>query len=159
MFAIKIKVRIFVSTNKNNKVMEYTTKQIENAKKAYNSMLRFKSISDYDVNSIGYEAASQRMEYHNSIVSAILGGNKEEEKKWKLFFLKEEVKADKESMQSKSKLDANKAASSDIIAPIKAIKKLGEFGKWLNTPGNPYRSENFSKKYTSDSVNAFLQTL
>ena len=76
-----------------------------------------------------------------------------------MFFLNEEVEADQKAMQSKSKIDANKAASSDIIAPIKAIKKLGEFGKWLNTPGNPYRNENFSKKYTANSVNAFLQTL
>lgn len=57
---------------------------------------------------------------------------------------------------SKSKLEANKAASSDILAPIKAAKKLGEFGKWLNTSGNPFRKEHFSKKYTQQSVNAFL---
>ena len=42
---------------------------------------------------------------------------------------------------------------------MEAIKKLGDFGKWLNSYGNPYRKQHFNKKYTSEAVNAFLATL
>ncbi|MFA6817100.1 MAG: hypothetical protein WCS73_12475 [Lentisphaeria bacterium] len=139
--------------------MEYTAKQIENAKRNYNAMLKMKTLSDYDIESIGRNIAEQRMDYNNRIVSEILAGNKELEIKWKLFFLKEEVKADQKAAERKAKLNANKEASSDILAPIKKMKKIGEFGKWLNTYGNKYRKEHFSKKYTQESVNAFLQTL
>ena len=139
--------------------MEYTAKQIENAKRNYNSMLKMQTLSDYDVETIGRNTAEQRMDYHNRIVSEILAGNKELEKKWKLFFLKEEVKADQKAEASKAKIKANKEASADILAPIKEMKKIGEFGKWLNTAGNKFRKEHFSKKYTQESVNAFLQTL
>ena len=139
--------------------MEYTAKQIENAKRNYNSMLKMQTLSDYDVENIGRNTAEQRMAYHNRIVSEILAGNKELEKEWKLFFLKEEVKADQKIEASKAKLKANKEASADILAPIKAMKKIGEFGKWLNTAGNKFRKEHFSKKYTQESVNTFLSTL
>ena len=139
--------------------MEYTAKQIENAKRNYNAMLKMQTLSDYDVENIGRNTAEQRMDYHNRIVSEILAGNKELEKEWKLFFLKEEVKADQKAAESKAKLQANKEASADILAPIKEMKKIGDFGKWLNTSGNKFRKEHFSKKYTQESVNAFLQTL
>lgn len=139
--------------------MEYTAKQIENAKRNYNAMLKMQTLSDYDVENIGRNTAEQRMDYHNRIVSEILAGNKELEKEWKLFYLKEEVKADQKAAESKAKLNANKEASADILAPIKEMKKIGEFGKWLNTYGNKFRKEHFSKKYTQESVNAFLTTL
>ena len=139
--------------------MEYTAKQIENAKRNYNAMLKMQTLSDYDVENIGRNTAEQRMDYHNRIVSEIFAGNKELEKEWKLFFLKEAVKADQKAEDSKAKINANKEASVDILAPIKSIKKLGEFGSWLNTSGNKFRKEHFSKKYTQESVNAFLSTL
>ena len=139
--------------------MEYTAKQIESAKRNYNAMLKMQTLADYDVKNIGRNTAEQRMDYHNRIVSEILAGNKELEKEWKLFFLKEEVKAYQKAEASKAKLKANKEASADILAPIKEMKKIGEFGKWLNTAGNKFRKEHFSKKYTQESVNAFLQTL
>ena len=139
--------------------MEYTTKQIENAKRNYNAMLKMHTLADYDVENIGTNTASQRMDYHNRIVSEILNGNKELEKKWKLFFLNEEVKADLKAEASKAKLKANKEASADILAPIREMRKMGEFGKWLNTAGNKFRKEHFSKKYTQESVNTFLLTL
>jgi hypothetical protein len=88
-----------------------------------------------------------------------LSGNKELERKWKLFFLKEEVKADQKTDQRKSKLNANREASSAVLEPIKKMKKIGEFGKWLNTYGNQYRKEYFSKSYSQESVNVFLKTL
>jgi hypothetical protein len=139
--------------------MKYTAKQIENAKRNYNAMLKIQTLADYDVENIGRNTAEQRMDYYNNIVTSILAGNKELEKEWKLFFLTEEVKKDRKSAESKSKLNANKEASADILAPIKSMKKLGEFGSWLNTSGNKFRKEHFSKKYTQESVNSFLQTL
>lgn len=139
--------------------MEYTAKQIENAKRNYNAMMRLHTLADYNVEVIGTTTAEQRMEFHNSIVTAIRNGDKELEREWKLFFLKEEVKADQKRAESKAKLAANKAASADILEPIKKLRKLGEFGKWLNTPGNPFRKQHFNKKYTAEAVNTFLQTI
>jgi hypothetical protein len=139
--------------------MEYTAKQIENAKNAYNAMLVIRTVESFEPEYIGWAAAEQRCEYHNRIVRQILAGDKELEREWKLFFLNEQVKADKKLAESKAKLAANKEASADILAPIKAARKLVEFGKWLNTAGNPYRKQHFSKKYTQDAVNAFLQSI
>ena len=139
--------------------MKYSEKQIENAKRNYNSMLRIHTISDYEIEIIGRNTAEQRMDYHNRIVSEIKAGNKDLEKQWKLFFLREEVKADQKESESKAKKTANKEASADVLAPIKEMRKLGEFGKWLNTSGNIYRKQNFNKKYTIEAVNAFLATL
>jgi len=136
--------------------MKYTAKQIENAKRNYNAMMRIQTLADYDVENIGRNTAEQRMDYHNRIITDIRNGNKELEREWKLFFLKEEVKADKKLSESKAKLAANKEASADILAPIKEAKRIIEFGKWLNTAGNPFRKQHFNKKYTQESVNAFL---
>jgi hypothetical protein len=136
--------------------MEYTAKQIENAKKRYSAMLVLTTVESYEPQYIGYAAAEQRCENHNRIVRGIFAGDKALEREWKLFFLNDEVKSDRKEDESKAKLLANKEASADILAPIKAAKRIGEFGKWLNTSGNPFRKEHFSKKYTQESVNAFL---
>lgn len=137
----------------------YTDKQIENAKRKYNAFLVIRTVESFDPEYIGYSAASQRCEYHNNLVNSILNGDKELERQWKLFFLNEEVKSDKKVEESKAKLQANKEASADILAPIKLMKKLGEFGKWLNDSSNPYRKQHFNKKYTIEAVNAFLQKI
>jgi hypothetical protein len=139
--------------------MKYTAKQIENAKSKYNAMLVIRTIESYEPQYVGYSAAEARCESNNNIVTSILNGDKEIEKYWKLFFLNEEVKADQKADERKAKLTANKEASSDILSPIKGLKKLGDFGKWLNTAGNDFRKEHFSKKYTQESVNAFLATI
>jgi hypothetical protein len=139
--------------------MTYSDKQIENAKLNYTNFLKIRTVESYEPQFIGWAAAEQRCEYHNKIVASILGGNKDLEKEWKLFFLKEEVKNDKKQAESKAKLTANKEASADILVPVKELKKIVEFGKWLNTKGNKFRNEHFSKKYTQESVNAFLQTI
>ncbi len=139
--------------------MEYTEKQIENAKRNYNAWMRLHTLADYNVEVIGTTTAEQRMEYHNGIVTAIRNGDKELEREWKLFFLEEEVKKDQKRAESKAKLEANKAASADILEPIRKMRKLGEFGKWLNTPGNPFRKQHFNKKYTAEAVNTFLATI
>ncbi len=136
--------------------MTYTTTQIENAKANYTNFLKVRTVESYEPQYIGWAAAEQRCEFHNNIVTGILNGNKELEKEWKLFFLNEQVKSDRKAAESKAKLEANKSASADILAPVKAAKKLGEFGKWLNTSGNKFRTQHFSKKYTIEAVNAFL---
>lgn len=136
--------------------MKYTPRQIENAKRKYNSMLRIHTLADYDLENTARNEAEQQMDHHNSIVTAIRNGNKEIEKEWKLLFLKEEVMIDQRAAESKAKLAANKEASAYILTPIKELRKLGEFGKWLNTSGNPYRKQHFNKKYTTEAVNAFL---
>jgi hypothetical protein len=139
--------------------MKYSATQIEKAKRNYNAMLRIHTLADYDIETIGRNEAEQRMDYHNRIVIDIRNGNKEIEREWKLFFLNEEVKSDQKAEASKAKLAANKEASADILAPIKSIRKLGDFGKWLNTSGNPFRKQHFNKKYTAEAVNEFLSTL
>lgn len=137
--------------------MEYTPSQIEKAKKEYNSFLQFRTVESYEPQYIGWAAAEQRCEFHNGQVREILNGNREIEKSWKMFFLNEEVKKDRKSAESKAKLSANKEASADVLASIKSAgKKLGDYYKWLNTSGNAFRKEYFSKKYTQESVNTFL---
>jgi len=139
--------------------MEYTAKQIENAKRNYDEFMKLHTLADYEVEIIGLNTAEQRMEYHNRIVTAIRNGDKVLEREWKLFFLEEEVKKDQKRAESKEKLAANKEASADILEPIKKMRKLGEFGKWLNTPGNQFRKQHFNKKYTVEAVNTFLATI
>ena len=75
---------------------------------------------------------------------------------WNMFAGPDKVKADQKAAESKAKLAANKEASADILAPIKEAKRIVEFGKWLNTAGNPFRKQHFNKKYTIEAVNAFL---
>lgn len=139
--------------------MTYTAKQIENAKRAYSSFLNYttaKEDANYCVNPF---EAERRAEYHNSLIAKIINGDKELEKEWKLFFCNEEAKKDAKNEASKAKLNANKYASIDILEPIKSFRKLGEFGKWLNTSENKFRKQHFNKKYTIDAVNEFLATL
>jgi len=136
--------------------MTYTAKQIENAKYGYKRMVRIHTLADYDVSAVGYNTANERMDFHNAIVTQILAGNKEVQNEWKKFFLTEEVKKDQKADESKAKKTANKEASADVLAPIKLQKRIVEFGKWLNTSGNPFRKEHFSKSYSEKSVNAFL---
>lgn len=139
--------------------MNYSEKQIENAKRNYNAFLNYTTVEAQNPEIVGYNTAEQRCEYHNNLVSSIRNGNKELEKEWKLFFLNEEVKKDQKEAANKAKLAANKEASADILSPIKEMKKLGEFGKWLNTSGNPFRKQHFNKKYTVEAVNEFLAIL
>lgn len=135
--------------------MTYTTTQIENAKVNYTTFLKVETIADYDVATIGMNTAEQRSEFHNKIVNGILAGNKELEKEWKTFFLNEQVKSDRKATESKAKLDANKSASADILAPIKAAKKLGEYYIFVKSTKR-FASEFFSKRFSHASVNAFL---
>lgn len=139
--------------------MEYSQKQIEIAKTKYNKWCVIRTLADYDVENMGIIRAEQDMEFHNKIVKEILNGNKEVEKENKLFFLNQEAMETQKKEQSKAKLTANKDASADILQPIKDLKKIGEFGKWLNQRNNQFRQQHFNKKYTIEAVNAFLETI
>lgn len=139
--------------------MKATQDQIERAKSAYMAFLKFRTIESFEPEYIGINTAEQRCEYHNKIVWGILNGDRALERGWKYFFLNNIIKEDAKIEEAKAKLKANKDASVEILAPIRSRKMLGAFGKWLNTNGNPYRREHFNKKYTAESVEAFLQTL
>jgi hypothetical protein len=139
--------------------MKATTKQIENAKRAFENMIQYKEVSDFNPQIIGTIEAERRCEWHNNIVNEALAGNEQVINEWMNFFLVEQIKADQKAEASKAKLAANKEASADILAPIKEMKKIGEFGKWLNTSGNPFRKQHFNKKYTVEAVNEFLKTV
>lgn len=139
--------------------MKYTDKQIENAKKSYTDFIRIHTLADYNVEVIGKCEAENRMNYHNTQIAKINAGDKAVEKHWKMFFINQVVMYDQKESERKAKLASNKANSSDILAPIKSLRKLGEFGKWLNVKGNPFRSQHFNKKYTAEAVNEFLSQL
>ena len=136
--------------------MNYTTKQIENAKRNYNAMLVLRTVESYQPQYIGWAAAEQRCEYHNRIVSQILAGNKELEKEWKLFFLKEEVKADQKAAESKAKLSANKAATQSVLDLVKSNGfKLADYYEFLKK-NKKYAKEFYSKKFTTESAKEFM---
>ena len=137
--------------------MKYTETQIETAKRNYTNFVRYTTVSEQQPELVGYNTAEQRASYHNNIVDQIRSGNKEVIAEWKQFFLIQAVKSEQKREESKSKKAANKAASSDVLKQVKeAGKNLGDYYSWLNTKGNPYRKEHFSKKYTQESVNEFL---
>lgn len=136
--------------------MNYTDKQIQNAKSAYSEMLNYKTVDSYSPEFIGYETASQRCEFHNKIVREILNGNAETARKWKLFFLNQEVKRDAKLDESKAKLSANKEASSPVLASVKSAgKKLGDYYSFLKS-NKKFAREFFSKKFTQESANIFI---
>ena len=136
--------------------MNYTATQIENAKRKYNAFAQYRTVESFEPEFIGKSQAEQRSEFHNNIVEKIKNNDAETIKEWKLFFLTEQVRKDFKANESKAKLTANKEASADILSEIKNQKRIVEFGKWLNTAGNPFRKEHFSKKYTQESVSTFL---
>ena len=138
---------------------KYTESQIERAKKAYNQFLQYRSVSYYMELTDDRNEAVRRSDLHNSEVQAILNGDKELEKSWKMHFCNEEFKKDAKAAESAAKLAANKSASADILAPVKAAKKIVAFGQWLNTKGNPFRTQHFNKKYTVEAVDAFMATI
>lgn len=137
-------------------IMTYTATQIENAKRNYNAFAQYRTVASFEPQFVGNSVAEQRCEFHNNIVSKIKNNDAETVKEWKMFFLTQDVRKDFKADQKKAKLNANKTASADVLSEIKAQKRIVEFGKWLNTAGNPFRKEHFSKKYTQESVSTFL---
>lgn len=138
--------------------MNYTTSQIEKAKQKYNAYMRFKKLSDYNLEDITIHEATIRMEAHNKIVAKIMNGDRALEKEVKESFLREIALYEQQQRESEEKKKSNLEKSKDILEPITSIRKMTAFNKWLNTYGNPYRSQCFSKKYTQDAVNSFLST-
>ena len=136
--------------------MNYTPKQIENAKRNYNAMLVIRTVESYDPYIVGWSTAQQRCEWHNNKVGAILAGDKALEREWKLFFLTEEVKSDQKAEKNKAKLSANKEASSDVLAQIKSAGKLLKDYYAFVKSNKQFAREFFSKKFTQESVNVFL---
>ena len=139
--------------------MTYTADQIDRAKRMYMNFLVLKTIEDYDLTVTSLNVAQAEIQYHNNIVNQINAGNKELEREHKMSCLNIILMNDQKANESKAKLALNRSNSSEVLAPIKALRKLGDFGKWLNVKGNPYRSQHFNKKYTSEAVEAFIQTL
>ena len=139
--------------------MEYTANQIENAKRRYTLFLENETAQEQSCAHIDWTEAERRAHDHNELVAKIKAGDKELARKWKLFFLNDEVKIDRKEAAAKAKLAANKAASADVLEPVKAARKLVAFGKWLNTPGNKFRKQHFNKKYTSEAVESFMATV
>jgi hypothetical protein len=125
----------------------------------YMEFLVVKTIEDYDLSTTSINVAQADMQYHNNIVNQILAGNRELEREHKMSCINIILMNDQKADESKAKLALNKANSSEVLAPIKALRKLGDFGKWLNVKGNPYRTQHFNKKYTAEAVEAFIQTL
>lgn len=136
--------------------MTYTEKQIENAKQRFNAFAQFKTLADFDVETIGRNVAGQRLDFHNNIVSEIKSGNEATTREWKLFFLNDEAKKDQKANESKTKLNANKQASADVLAAVKSAgKKLGDYYAFVKS-NKKFAREFFSKKFTIESVDAFL---
>lgn len=106
----------------------------------------YDSVKDYDLSDkqkwvIAYELQKNNS-YTQTLGEKIARRNSAEKRK---------------SDASKAKKAANKSASQPLLNQIKSKGlKLGDYYKWLNTKGNKYRSEYFSKKYSSASVSAFL---
>ena len=71
------------------------------------------------------------------------------------FYAELDRKSEVKKAKSKVKAEAIKEATKDIIEPVKKLRKLGEFGKFLLSDKN-FKSQYFSKKYTQAAVDAFL---
>lgn len=134
----------------------YTQSQIESARKAYNNMLVIKSISDFNPSIIGHSEAHSRCENHNNIVNAIMNGDKELERKWKLFFLNQAVMSDNKNDAKKAKLSANKSASSDVLAAVKqAGRNLKDFYAFVKA-NKEIRNQFYTKNFSPRAVQMFL---
>lgn len=142
-----------------NQIMEYSTEQIETAKREYGRFLQTRSASFYEVEEIGMSEAQRRADEHNSIVNAINSGNVELRREWKMFFLNSAVKSANKELERKEKQDANMKNSADVLQPLRDAKKITSFYKWIDTCGNPYRKQHYSKKYTVEAVNSFFASL
>jgi len=136
--------------------LKYTESQIERARRAYNDMLVFKSVSDFKPEFIGRAEAEERCNHHNGIVEGIMNGNKELEREWKLFFLTQAVAEDNKDDARKAKLAANKAASSDELAAVKAAgRNLKDFYAFVKAT-KEIRQQFYTKRFTMGAVRMFL---
>jgi hypothetical protein len=135
---------------------KFTLDQIERAERAYKAFLHFRSVSDYNIECIGIQEAERRVNFANNEISEILNGNKDIERKWKMFFLNEELKKDRKIAENKAKLAANKEATQSILDLVKSNGyKLADYYQFLKTT-KKYAKEFYSKKFTMESANEFM---
>ena len=67
---------------------------------------------------------------------------------------RDRIEAEQEAARKAAKMAANKQASEEVLAPIRAARKLGAFEAWIKK--SQYKKEFWSGKITQASVNAFL---
>ena len=113
--------------------------------------------------SLAYKIASNNSDFFTEkqlwVISYELEKNNTFSEKVASFYDEIYMKEDLKAKRSKEKLKLNKEGSKDVLAHIKnSGRKLGDYYKWLNTSGNKYRKEHFSKKYTNESANEFLKS-
>lgn len=136
--------------------MTYTDNQIKRAQINYNAYLVLKSLKDYDLELTSKNVAEQEIQHHNNIVSRIKAGDKSLEREWKLFFLNKAVLEDQKINEQKNKLSANKDASKDVLATIKSAGLLlKDYYAFLKS-NKKYAREFYSKKFTQESANLFI---
>jgi hypothetical protein len=135
---------------------KFTPDQIERAKKAYNAFLHYVKVSDYDIEDMSINEINVIVDHANNEISEILNGNRELERKWKMFFLNEELRKDRKIAENKAKLAANKEATQSVLDYVKSNGyKLADYYQFLKTT-KKYAKEFYSKKYTMESANEFM---
>ena len=70
------------------------------------------------------------------------------------YVTRDRLDREQEAAQKAAKMAANKQASEEVLAPIRAARKLGAFEAWIKK--SQYKKEFWSGKITAASVNAFL---
>jgi hypothetical protein len=135
---------------------KFTPDQIERAEKAYRAFLHYVKVSDYDIEDMSINEINVIVDHANNEISEILNGNKELERKWKMFFLNEELRKDRKIAENKAKLAANKEATQSVLDLVKSNGyKLADYYQFLKTT-KKYAKEFYSKKFTMESANEFM---
>lgn len=145
-----------MSESERNKLRDLLPKESIAYKILTNPILNSRSISKYGE----YGLDQRRTDYTDKQLWAIsyeLMKNKKYTNKLGEKKYSERIKAERKKMEQKTKLSSNKSASQPFLDMIKQKnRKLGDYYKWLNTRDNKYRKEYFNKKYSLESVKAFL---
>jgi hypothetical protein len=151
-FVVTIIHLIFVSSIRKD-MRKYTESQIARAKAKYeNAFAYYHTTSNYNVASIGMTEAHYRADYHNQQVDLIKAGDKDTVRYWKLFFLNQEFDADLKA----TRLAAAREEGKNNLAKVKAAgKKMADYYNFVKNHKR-YSREFYSKKYTAESVDAFL---
>ena len=135
---------------------KFTPEQIARAEKEYKAFLHFRSVESFQPEYIGRIEAHQLADFHNNEIEAILNGDKEIERKWKMFFLNDQFKRDAKLAANKAKLSANKEATQSVLDYVKSNGyKLADYYQFLKTT-KKYAKEFYSKKFTMESANEFM---
>ena len=107
----------------------------------------YDSVKDYDLT-----------EKQKWVIAYELQKNKSYTQKLGSEIAKRKRDAESKALMSKMKKAANKSASQPLLNQIKSKGlKLGDYYNWLKGQKGNWRSEYYSKKYSSASVNAFIK--